>query len=241
MSQGYAAGGSDAYVDTSGEKSNMADTAKQEAGEVKDVAAGAAKDVAATTKDEVVGVAHEAKLQVRDLFDQSRQQLRDQASKQQQRLATGLTSVGDELSGMANGTSSSSGSGIASDLVRQVSDRVGAAGTWLADRDPAAVFSEVKAFARRRPGVFITAGVIAGVVVGRLTRALAANAGDARTGTPSQSGGSVGALGTARAAQPVVTGYAPAVSEAEAPIYSQSAARLDGGGMETADERSDSL
>lgn len=244
MSQGYATGGTDPYVGASGEKSNMADTAKHEAGEVKDAATGAAKDVAATAKGEAKGVAHETKTQARRLLDQGRQELRDQASKQQQRLATGLTSVGDDLGSMASGSTSS---GIASDLVQQVSNRVGAAGSWLSDRDPAMVFSEVKSFARRRPGVFIAAGVLAGVVVGRLTRALASNAGDS---SDTRSAGAVG-YGTGVAAPPLpvttgytdasATGYVEPVSEADAPIYSQSAARLDGGGMETTDERSDSL
>ncbi|WP_461472984.1 hypothetical protein [Microbacterium sp. HJ5] len=237
MSQGYGAGGVDPYVDTSGEKSNMAETAKHEAGEVKDAAAGAAKDVASTAKSEAAGVARETKFQVRELYDQGKQELRDQASKQQQRLATGLTSVGGDLRSMA---ANSNGSGIAGDLVQRASDRVEAAGTWFADRDPATVFSEVKAFARRRPGVFIAAGVVAGVVVGRLTRALAANASDASQAndatTPAlptgYSGGTV-------VPPPVVT--TEPVTEAESPIYSQSAARLDGGGMEMTDERSDSL
>ena len=243
MSQGYATGGSDPYVGSPGEKSNMADTAKHEAGEVKDAAADAAKDVAATAKGEAKGVAHETKTQARRLLDQGRQELRDQASKQQQRLATGLTSVGDDLGSMASG---STGSGIASDLVQQASDRIGAVGSWLTDRDPAMVFGEVKSFARRRPGVFIAAGVLAGVVVGRLTRALASNAGDSAnsTATPRSvgySGAAVPPPVTTGYTEPTATGYTEPVTEADAPIYSQSAARLDGGGMETADERSDSL
>ncbi len=270
MSQGYAAGGSDAYV-APGEESNMADTARHEAGEVKDAAAGAVKDVAATAKDEAGGVARETKYQARALLQQGRQELRDQASKQQHRLATGLSSVGDELGSMANGSESS---GVASDLVRQASARVGAAGSWLADRDPAMVFDEVKAFARRRPGVFIAAGVLAGVVVGRLTRALASNAGESSGGTsgtgfsggtagappalPASGGyagtgatGMTGAAGTAGSTGIGTagtgldgTGSEGAMAEgtgADAPIYSQSAARYDGTGMETADERSDSL
>ena len=230
MSQGYATGGADPYVATPGQESNMADTAKHEAGEVKDAAAGAAKDVAATAKHEAGGVARETKNQARALLEESRHELRDQASKQQQRLAAGLTSVGDDLGSMAAGSQSS---GVASDIVQQVSDRVGAAGAWLADRDPAAVFSEVKSFARRRPGVFIAAGVLAGVVVGRLTRALASNAGNA-----SKSAGD--GAGYRSPALPASTGYETAPA-ADAPIYSQSAARFDGGGMETADERSDTL
>ena len=279
MSQGYAAGGADPYVADSGQESSTVDTAKHEAGEVKDAATGAVKDVAATAKQEAGGVARETKHQARALLDQGRQELRDQASKQQQRLASGLTSVGDQLGSMAAGSQTS---GVAADLVQQASDRVGAVGSWFAERDPAMVLTEVKAFARRRPGVFITAGVVAGIVVGRLARALTSNAGQA-----SGNGSGSGSMGTARPALPASTGYDAAAglsvsggngstgstgmtgttgmtgagtapmgdgltdtptgdaamdaTGADAPIYSQSAARFDGTGMEGTDERSDSL
>jgi hypothetical protein len=42
----------------------------------------------------------------------------------------------------------------------------------------------VKRFARRKPGVFILAAAVTGVVVGRLTRALASNASDEKDAAP---------------------------------------------------------
>lgn len=151
------------------------DTAKQEASDLKDTATDAAKDVTGTAKDEAKAVAHETKAQAKDLFDQTRQELSEQASKQQQRLAGGLDSLGSELSSMAR---NSDGNGVASDLVQKASDRISGMATWLGDREPGEVMHDVKSFARRRPGAFIGGALVAGIVAGRLTRALAANAKD---------------------------------------------------------------
>ncbi|MEJ6553748.1 hypothetical protein PQI51_01760 [Microbacterium esteraromaticum] len=151
------------------------DAAKHEASDLKDSAAGHAKDVLHAAKDEASSVVGEAKMQAKDLYAQTQRELRDQANTQQQRLATGLRSVGDDLESMAT---NSSGTGIAADLVQQASGRVSAAASWLGERDPGSVLNEVKRYARRKPGTFILAAAIGGVVIGRLTRALASDASD---------------------------------------------------------------
>ncbi|WP_313355819.1 hypothetical protein [Microbacterium sp.] len=158
----------------SGSQSKV-DAAKHEASDLTDSATGHAKDVLGAAKDEASNVVGEAKMQAKDLYAQTQRELRDQASTQQQRLATGLRSVGDELGSMA---SNSDGSGIAADLVQQASGRVSAAANWLGDRDPGAVLTEVKRYARRKPGTFILAAAVGGVIIGRLTRALASDAAD---------------------------------------------------------------
>jgi len=157
------------------------DAVKQEATDLKDTAATQAKDVLGTTKDEAATVVGEAKTQAKDLYAQTQRELSEQANTQQQRLAGGLRSVSDELGSMAT---NSEGSGVASDLVQQVSGRLSAAATWLGDRDPGSVLTEVKRYARRKPGTFILAAAIGGIVVGRLTRALAANASDDKDAAP---------------------------------------------------------
>lgn len=152
--------------------SGKADAAKHEAADLAGTATAQAKDVLGTAKDEAASVVGEAKTQVKDLYAQTTRELKEQANTQQQRLAGGLRSVSDELGSMA---SNSEGSGVASDLVQQVAGRLSGAASWLGDRDPASVVTEVKRFARRKPGVFILGAAITGVVVGRLTRALASN------------------------------------------------------------------
>lgn len=151
--------------------------ARQEAADLRDSAAAQAKGVLDTAKDEAAGVVGEAKIQARGLYEQSRRELRDQAGVQQQRIATGLHSVGDDLGSMAAGAE---GGGIAVDLVQQVSGRLSAVATWLENREPGAVVDEVRRYARRKPGTFILAAALGGVIVGRLTRALASGASDAQ-------------------------------------------------------------
>lgn len=178
---GYGAGAHsyDSTSQPSGSQGKV-DAAKHEASDLKDSATGHAKDVLGAAKDEASGVVGEAKMQAKDLYAQTQRELRDQANTQQQRLATGLRSVGDELGSMA---SNSDGSGIAADLVQQASGRVSAAANWLGDRDPGAVLTEVKRYARRKPGTFILAAAIGGVIIGRLTRALASDAADQKHAT----------------------------------------------------------
>jgi hypothetical protein len=117
----------------------------------------------------------DAKYQATDLYHQTKRELSDQADTQQQRIATGLRGMGDDLLSMAR---NSTQQGMASDLVREVSHRVSRAGSWLGSRDFNGVMTEVKGYARRSPGTFILAAAVTGVVVGRLTRALASNASD---------------------------------------------------------------
>lgn len=157
------------------------DAAKHEAADLKDTASTQAQDLLGTAKEEAASVVGEAKTQAKDLYAQTQRELKEQANTQQQRLAGGLRTVGDELGSMA---SNSSGTGVASDLVQQVSGRISAVSTWLGDRDPSSVLTEVKGYARRKPGTFILAAAVVGVIAGRLTRALAANASDDKDASP---------------------------------------------------------
>lgn len=152
--------------------SGAASTAKDAAGEVAGDASAAAKHVAGTAKEEASGVASEVKSQARELYHQTTSELREQAGTQQHRAAEGLRTVGEQLGSMAEGAES----GVAADLVRQASQRVGAAAEWLDERDPGSLLDEVRRYAARRPGAFIAAAAIGGVLVGRLTTSLIANA-----------------------------------------------------------------
>lgn len=134
----------------------------------------AAKDIAGTVKDEAASVATETKTQVKDLYHQTTTELRDQAAVQQSRVAEGLRSAGEQLRSMAE----NSEQGVASDAVRQVSERVSSVAGWLDARDPGSLLAEVRSFAARQPGTFLAIAAISGVVVGRLTSSLVANAKD---------------------------------------------------------------
>lgn len=183
MSDGSYAMGADPSAGSANGESSKVDTAKQEASDLKATATDAAKDVAGTAKSEAADVAHTTKSQATELFHQTQRELSDQAASQQRRLAAGLGALGDEFGSMARNAEG----GMAADLVQRVSDRARGAASWLDGRDPAGVLADVKAFARRRPMVFIGAALVAGIAAGRLTRAMISEAkdeaADAETGT----------------------------------------------------------
>lgn len=178
--------------DQSGAQTGKVDAAKSAAGDLTGTAAEQAGHVAGTAKEEAGNVAREAKSQAKDLYQQTQSELKEQASTQQQRVASGLRSLGEELGSMAQ---SSDTPGLAADLVRQVSERADSAASWLDARDPGSLLSEVKSYARRKPGTFIAAAAIAGVVAGRLTRALASAAADEKNDS-SASGATASATAT---------------------------------------------
>ncbi|MGH8833902.1 MAG: hypothetical protein ACRDWG_02725 [Actinomycetes bacterium] len=135
--------------------------------------------VATTTKEQVGEVAAEAGRQARDLASEARTQVRQQAGTQQRQLAGRLRSVGDELSTMAD---KGEGSGLATELTREVSGRVHNWAGWLETREPADVLDEIRQFARRRPGLFLLGAALAGVAAGRLTRGMAETNGSGTSG-----------------------------------------------------------
>lgn len=203
-----------------GDASTTLDSAKHEAADLKDTAVGQAKDVAGTVKTEASAVLGEAKWQAKDLYAQTQRELKEQANTQQQRAAAGLKSVSSELDSMS---ANSANPGLATDLVRQLSGRLSGAATWLGDRDPSAVLDEVKRYARRKPGTFILGSAIVGVVVGRLTRALASNASD-------DSADARAAADTAAIDShwtPTTVSPAEPIAEADTPLYASTAAQGD--------------
>jgi len=235
MSESYETTSPSGSGVTSPDSSGKVDAAKQEAADLKDTAKAQAKDVLGTAKDEASTVIGEAKFQAKDLYAQTQRELEDQASTQQHRISVGLRSVSDELGSMA---ANSDGGGLASDLVQQVSGRLSAAASWLGDRDPSSVVNEVKRYARRKPGTFILVAAVAGIVVGRLTRALAANASDDKTNTA----GPVPAPALVPR-DPWTPSPVGATQDADpgAPIYAQTASTRSDIIQEAGDDRPDTL
>lgn len=249
MSESYGSV-SPTSTDESTQSGSTVDAAKHEARELKDTASTEAGHVVDTAKQEAGAVVSEAKHQARQLYAQTTSELRDQAATQQQRAAVGLRSVGDELRALASGTPSQS-PGLATDLVREASNRVSGLATWLGDRDPGSLLQEVKSYARRKPGTFIALAAVAGIVAGRLARALTEHNVEEKAeqerlaARPSSAVGSPIANGA-----PIANGYkSPAVAPtsyddlAETPVYAERTASLQGGATQEGlgDVRHDSL
>jgi len=185
------------------------------------------RNVAGTAKEEATNVAgtaaHEARGVVNEAVRQVSAQAGDQATTQRDRLSETLRTFGDDLEKMASGEGA--GSGMAADLVREVSDRARSFGRHLQDREPGLLVDDARDFARRRPGSFLVGALAAGVVAGRLFRATAdgaAAASLAETGGPDTTGrgstarGNTGTSTTATAGTTDPMGYTAPVPSLDA-------------------------
>ncbi|WP_307481185.1 hypothetical protein [Pseudarthrobacter sulfonivorans] len=159
--------------------STKTEAVKEEAADVAGQAKEAAQGVAQTAKEEVANVASEAKSSVQELLSQARSGLSSQAGTQQQKAAEGIRTISSQLQNMAEAPEQQ---GVASDLIRQAAERSESVASWLENREPADMLSELQGFARRKPGTFLLLAAGAGILAGRLTRGLTAGAPAPATG-----------------------------------------------------------
>jgi vacuolar-type H+-ATPase subunit H len=177
-------------------------TARDEAGQLKDTSAEAARQVAESVKDKASEVTSDVREQTRRLASQTRDELVGQAGQQKARAADSLRAVGDELRGMAQHGQS----GLGAQLASHGADFTSQAADFLQQHEPGELLDEVRRFARRKPGTFLLVAAAAGVVAGRLTRALAAGGTDTPGSTRSP-GNSVSANGLDTPGQAVADDY----------------------------------
>jgi hypothetical protein len=156
--------------------------AREQAATVSRSAGEAGGHVAQTAADQAREVVSETARQARDLLGEAGGHARGQAFVQQQKAASQLRSVADELQEM---TVKGGQSGVATEVAQQAAERIHGVASWLEQREPADVLQAVRDFARRRPGVFLAGAVAAGLAAGRLTRGMtdAARSGGQRPGT----------------------------------------------------------
>ena len=187
---GTGAGTPPTGAGTTGVGSSDAGIKEQAAGLGRE-AASSGQHVAGVARDQAGRVTGEVGTQARQLFDQAKGEVSSQASTQQERVANGLRTMSDQLRQMGDNAEQD---GMARTFVRQAADRTGAVADWVNQRNPGDLLDEVKGFARRRPGVFIALAVGAGLVAGRLTRAMVSSAkeesgGAGQSGRTGESGG----------------------------------------------------
>lgn len=162
----------------SGDQESTARVAKEQAANVGHTAAEGGGQVLRTAAEQGRQVAGEAGDRARELYGAARDELRGQVGGQQRRAAGGLRSVSEELRSMAE---QGGGSGAATELARRASGTIDQFAGWLESREPGAVLDEVKRYARQHPGAFLAGAALLGVVAGRLTRGLTADAGASGT------------------------------------------------------------
>jgi hypothetical protein len=167
-------------------------------------AAAAGGHVAQTALEQGQEVVRETGAQVRNLMGEATDELRHQAGNQQKRAAEGLRALGSQLRSMAGAGEQ----GVAADLVGEAADRANQAAQWLEQREPGQLVDEVRGFARRRPGAFAAGALVAGVLVGRLTRSLARSGTGTGTDTGTSTG--TGTAGYVQRVQPTATVASPA-------------------------------
>jgi hypothetical protein len=154
-------------------QASTTDVARDQAANVGRSASEAGSHVAQTATEQARVVVAETTRQARDLLGEAGGQAREQAASQQQKAASQLRTVADEIAGMAD---KGGQSGLATEVARQAADRMHGAASWLEQREPADLMQAVRDYARRRPGTFLVGAAVAGLAVGRLTRGLTAAA-----------------------------------------------------------------
>jgi hypothetical protein len=167
----------------------VAGTARDEAATVATTAAEQARTVAQTATQATSDVVSEAARQARDLVGETRQQVRTQAESQTQRLAENARSLAGQLTSMA---SNADAQGPATEIAHQLAGKVESLAGYLDAQSPEALMSDLRRYARQRPGLFLIGAGVAGFLAGRVVKG--ATAGEPDT----QSFESAGAgLGTA--------------------------------------------
>jgi hypothetical protein len=106
--------------------------------------------------------------QTRNLVHEATDQVSAQASEQSQRLSALLRDLGDELKQMASAGSG----GTATELAHHASERAHHAAGYLDGRQPSELLEDLRSYARRRPGAFLTGAALLGLATGRLGRGM---------------------------------------------------------------------
>lgn len=120
----------------------------------------------ARSKGQQVG--RQAREEMGHVLDDARSRARHQADEQTHRAAGGLRVLADQLHSMAEGADQE---GMMIDLAENGSERIRRFADQLDEGGIDRIVDDVQDFARRRPGVFIAAGMAVGMLLGRLLKA----------------------------------------------------------------------
>lgn len=156
-------------ADIGTEERSRTDEAKAQGRQVADHAKHEASSVADTARREVDHVADAAKDQARNFVSDVQEQLRDQGEQQMGRVAEALHGFSDKLQALQEGRTQDAGA--LADYLEEARSRVDDAAQRIDDLGLSGLLDETRRFARRRPGSFLGAAAVAGLVVGRIARA----------------------------------------------------------------------
>jgi len=143
------------------------EAASRGASEVAGTAKEQASSVVETAKQQGGEVARDAKQHAEQLVSQTRDQLRSHAQDQMRGLADTIQAIATQLDGLANGQPQP---GMVLDVTNQLASTTRRMGEHLEQGGMESVMGDVKQFARQRPGTFLAASLLGGVVAGRVLR-----------------------------------------------------------------------
>lgn len=167
-----------------GSDNSTTETAKAEAHKVASQAADSGGHVLETSKSEAGEVVAEAAQNARQLWNQTRGELTPQAGTQQQRVASGLQDLAQQLERMGQNAGQS---GLASSLVQQVLERARSTAQWMEQREMGDLVTEAQRYASRKPGTFLAAAAALGFLGARVTRGLTASVSSSASTAPADS------------------------------------------------------
>ncbi|MFE2537273.1 hypothetical protein [Streptomyces sp. NPDC059371] len=141
---------------------------KEEASATAGQAQEATAQVAGTAAEQARTVVGEARQQAGNVLGDLRGRAMEEADGQAQRAAGVLRQWAQDLSGLAE---HAQGDSPARSLAAQAADRGHRTADYLDKQGVEGLVSDLQGFARRRPGAFLGGAVLAGLAVGRLTKA----------------------------------------------------------------------
>jgi gas vesicle protein len=132
------------------EKGDKVETAKAESAEIAETAKQAGREVMSEVSEQTSAVARTAKDQFGQLATQTRQELKAQSEQRGEQLAARLQTWAGQM---------------------KAQQRLESYASALRERGPDGVMQDVRAFARRRPGMFLLAAGATGFAIGRIVKA----------------------------------------------------------------------
>ena len=149
-------------------KDVAAESGKVEAQQLKNEAAGSGRRVKETAKEQAVAAKDEAMGQAHDLWGRLKEDLQGYVGPQQERLASTVRSVSDEVDAISQGKKPETE--YVSGLLGNASGTVNSLASSLENKDPQQLLGDVRRFAARRPGTFLAIAAGIGLLAGRATR-----------------------------------------------------------------------
>lgn len=153
---------------TPSKKDVAAQEGKAQAHQLKNEAADSGQRVKDTAKGQARAVKDEATHQAQDLLGRLKGDAQEYVGPQQERLASTVRSVSDELHALANGEQPESH--YVTGLLGNAAGRAESLAHSLEHKDAQQLLQDVRRFAARRPGTFLAIAAGIGLLAGRATR-----------------------------------------------------------------------